>query len=120
LTRARRRRPNAAESSYAYALNNPVALIDPSGLGAVWIRDRLRWVKDSFYGSSSAVIPLTFAIAGAVLSPVILGYWLLGYLLACTSFRSKLGGSIIGFAKMRRTSQELWAGRHSSARVFAA
>jgi RHS repeat-associated protein len=103
---------NAAESSYAYALNNPAAYIDPSGLGAVWIRDRLRSLVDNFC-SSSAVIPLTFAIAGAVLSPVILGYWLLGYLSTCTNLIQRFAA---GFAA-RVTDVEWW--KNLGAAIYA-
>jgi RHS repeat-associated protein len=105
---------NGAESSYAYALNNPVAYIDPSGLGAVWVLDRIRRLKDSFCGSSSAVIPLTFAIAGAVISPVILQFWLLGYLLACIGAQRIANDVVNGVSDVARS---VWEHKEKSAQA---
>ncbi len=103
-------------ASYAYASDSPAAWIDPSGLGPVWapdgaaavlaqlraaaaaVLDRIHalfnLLRDGACGTSD-VIGITRAIAPAVVFP----FWLLGYMLTCTSLARKLAVSIGGVGR---------------------
>ena len=95
---------NPYESSYAYAFNNPASWIDPSGLGAVWpsgntvqqlsldwISDLLGKLKNTFCGLSP-LIPAALA----QLNPVLWGYFLIGFMMACSKGQQLAGQSLLG------------------------